>query len=133
MVVPLRPSASTVVRTCPKCKATLTLQQALTGPELRPIGMAFHSGDPTNNAYYFNHTCGSTLVLPVKIFAPFLPERVSEKIRAGSARCEKHCLHVTDLQTCGQACYFAPYRRFLVEYLLPRRPPPGLGAGGTHA
>ncbi len=117
------PSAAPVVKKCPKCGAGLTLEQALAGRELSPIGMGLLGGRADSNAFYFNHSCGTTVTLPVSLFVPFISEWVSAEILAGSPRCERHCLSVDDLRTCDQPCSYAPFRRFLVHRLLAHRAP----------
>lgn len=109
-----------VVNQCPMCARPLTLGDVLSHPEVKPIGMAFLGGE---NLYYFNHVCagcGSTFTVPVELFLPLLPERVPPESLESTSSCERHCRRVKDLERCSQPCRYAPFRRFLIDRLVPR-------------
>lgn len=109
-----------VVKQCPMCAHPFTLGDVMAHPEVKPIGMAF-LGEV--NQYFFNHVCagcGSTFTIPVEAFLALIQEPVPAQALVGTSRCEHHCRRVTDLQRCAQPCRYAPFRRFLLERLLPR-------------
>lgn len=120
----LSPLGSQVVKQCPKCHRGFTLQEVLDSAEIQPIGMAFEPGAFENNLYYFNHGCpgcGSTFVLPVEQFVPYILEEIPPSVLDGSSACERHCRKLRDLEACGQPCFYAPFHRFLLERLVKQR------------
>ena len=105
-------------KTCPGCGTVFTLQEILSSPEVEPVGMQFLDTDPTHNVYYFNHvcpSCGSTFVIPVLAFLPFIAEPVPNLALTGTEVCEHHCLRIEDLNVCHAPCRYAPFRRFLLR------------------
>lgn len=113
-------SSDPVVKRCPMCARPFTLGDVLSHPDVRPIGMAFLGGE---NLYYFNHVCpgcGSTFTLPIELFLPLVAEPVPKESLEATSACERHCRRVTDLARCAQPCRYAPFRRFLIERLVPR-------------
>lgn len=114
-----------VIRTCPCCKASITLEDLLTSPDIVPIGMLLQDDQASWNSYYFNHTaedCGSTFTINVETFASLLNEPIPASIRTGSCDCEGRCTSLKDLAHCGAECHWAPYRRFL-QVLVSRKMP----------
>lgn len=112
-----------IIKRCPMCRNVFTLRDVVEHADIRPIGMTFEEGDFANNAYYFNHTCpgcGSTFAIPVEQFLKLIDEEIPAEVLAGTASCEHHCRKVTDLSACSQPCHYAPFRRFLINRLLPR-------------
>ncbi|MFN8177610.1 MAG: hypothetical protein U0167_06775 [bacterium] len=119
-------------KTCPGCGSVFTLQQILSSPDIEPIGMQFIDPDNANNMYYFNHqcpSCGSTFVVPVNVFLPFIAEPVPDRALTGTEVCERHCLRIDDLNQCHAPCHYAPFRRFLLR-MRERRPAPVSGNDG---
>jgi hypothetical protein len=102
---------------CPNCAQKFELARIAEHPEVEPIGMQIEDTDHNFNFYYFNHVCagcGSTFLVPVQSFLPFIQEPVPDLILTGSEECERHCLDVKDLQICSQPCTYAPFRRHLL-------------------
>jgi hypothetical protein len=76
------------------------------------------------NLFYFNHNtenCGTTFVVQVEKFEPFLTEIVPQKVLTGSDNCEEHCNSIHELEACSQDCRFAPFRRFLLAMIDAKR------------
>ncbi len=112
------PAGRAVHKTCPGCGTPFTLQQILECAEVEPIGMQLEDDDPAWNYYYFNHrcpSCGSTFLIPVTDFAPWIPEPVPGPVLAGTESCERHCTRIDDLSACTAPCRYAPFRRFLLH------------------
>jgi len=119
------PSSAEVVKQCPLCRRDFTLEEVLESAEVKPIGMAFEPGSFEHNVYYFNHHCpgcGSTFVIPVERFIALIEEYISPEVLDGTAGCDQHCRRLDDLEACNEPCYYAPFRRFLLNRLLQRRP-----------
>jgi len=80
--------------------------------------MQLEDTDHRYNYYYFNHVCahcGTTFLVPVMDFLPFITEPVPDLALAGTELCERHCLDVRDLGACEQDCRYAPFRRHLLS------------------
>lgn len=105
-------------KTCPGCGVTFTLQEIVENPEVKPLGMQFVDPALRRNVYYFNHAapgCGTTFVIPVSAFRPFIAETIPDTVLAGSADCGHHCTTIDDMVVCKAACCYAPFRRFLLR------------------
>lgn len=101
---------------CPGCGAAFTLEQLVESPDVEPVGIQFVDAKLKRNVYYFNHLvehCGSTFVVAVELFTPFLQEKVPPESLAGTDLCENHCRNLGDQSECEQGCRYAPFRRFL--------------------
>lgn len=112
-----------IVKVCPGCRRGFTLEDLVYDKEVEPVGMQFENGDLADGLYHFNHgasSCGTRFSLPVQVFLPLIEGWVSPKLLYGTDTCENLCLRLEDLRVCDRACYHAPFRRFLVEVLLPR-------------
>lgn len=110
--------------TCSGCRAQFTLEDFVRHADIEPIGMQFIDTDMKWNMFYFNHTCancGSTILLPVSDFLPFIDETIPESVLTGTDVCERHCTDIRDLQECTQECHYAPFRRFLLKMLSARK------------
>ncbi len=108
------------IKTCGMCGQELSADDFLSDPDLVPIGMMFIEDDITMAYYMFQHeaaSCRSSLVVPVDAFQPFLEEPPPEEILALTDCCERHCVKLSDLSACGQSCFFAPFRRFLLHLI----------------
>jgi hypothetical protein len=92
---------------------------------LTPIGMLHLDGDSAASTIYcFTHTrwaCRTTFALPVETFRDEIGEKIPQACVAGTAACERHCSNIEDLELCEAECSLAPYRRFLMERLVPRK------------
>ena len=92
---------------------------------LTPIGMMHLEGeDPDTTMFCFTHTrwsCRTTFGLPVKTFRAEIREPIPEQCLSGTGSCGGHCTKLEDLEICENECRLAPYRRFLLERLVPRR------------
>jgi hypothetical protein len=74
--------------------------------------------------YCFTHTrwsCRTTFGLPVETFHDEIREAIPENCLSGTDDCAGHCSKIEDLELCENECTLAPYRRFLVRRLVPRK------------
>ncbi len=109
---------------CPGCRHWFSAREIIEDPSVVPIGMHVDEGDIGLNLFYFNHTtdkCGTTFVVEVEKFEPFLTEAAPREALIGTAGCEDHCTSVGELDACGQECRFAPFRRFLLAMIDAKR------------
>lgn len=108
---------------CTLCGRWFSLWDLAHHPDITPLGMAL---DPELewNLFHFTHDvpgCGTTFVIPVTALAPLLPERPPPHRLTGTACCERHCLNISDVATCGQVCAYAPYRRLFLTLMRKRQ------------
>ena len=112
------------VKTCPGCGRDFTLEELISDPRARPEGLTFEDGEPAHNLFFFTHTvpeCGTTFVVPVEAFLTVIDEPVPDRIMTGTEVCERHCTRISDWAACSQACFHAPFRRFLLSMLERKR------------
>ncbi|HWO57863.1 MAG TPA: hypothetical protein VNN55_09875 [bacterium] len=101
---------------CPGCGAAFTVEDLIESPEVEPVGIQFVDTKLLHNVYYFNHRvaqCGTTFVVAVELFTPFLQEEPAPESLAGTDLCENHCRNLDDQSECQQGCRYASHRRFL--------------------
>jgi hypothetical protein len=97
-------------------------------PEFQVVGMMFERHGFDAPVYFFNHVradCQTTFTLPIAEFSGFISEEVPAQSLAGTKQCGGQCSKLADLNVCDAKCSNAPYRRFLVDVLLPHRGGPG--------
>jgi hypothetical protein len=103
---------------CPGCGQNFTIADIVECRDFEPLGMQFVDPDLELDMFYFNHTdkkCGSTFVVPVKEFIPFVSEPIPQLVLSKTDRCSQHCLTTADLAECNEPCTFAPFRRFFID------------------
>lgn len=105
---------------CPVCKTWFSGAQLIDSSEIVIKGMCFDPDEPSLNQYLFCHEkpgCRTTFSIPLDNFADFIFESIADEVLAETDACEHHCVKIDDLEECGQACHYAPYRRFLIHML----------------
>lgn len=114
-----------VAKQCPTCGASFTRRDLIEARSITPIGMLHMKGQPASSAMYcFTHTrwsCRTTFGMPVEAFRDEISETMPEAFLNGTDACGGHCSRLEDLEECDNACSLAPYRRFLLQRLVPRR------------
>ena len=107
------------------CGARFTRDDLIRLRSLTPVGMLHIVGEPATSAIYcFTHTrwaCRTTFGLPVEAFRDEIREEIPDQCLSGTVECAGHCSKIEDLELCENECALAPYRRFLVQRLLPRK------------
>jgi hypothetical protein len=109
--------------TCPNCGEQFAIATIAEHPDVVPIGMLLEYVDDHYHFYFFNHVaahCGTTFVVPVSDFLPYITEPVPELALTGSEACEHRCTELKDLQACRQQCRYAPFRRHLLQMRMRR-------------
>jgi hypothetical protein len=108
-----------IVKVCNMCGKKITADELVYSPELRPIGMAFD--DTVQHAYYFfQHEvpgCHTSLLVAIEHLQDYISETIFPEKKTLTDCCEEHCVNVNDLSGCHQECYYAPFRRFLLEMI----------------
>ena len=110
----------TVVKQCPSCKASFTLDQLAHDPELKLIGMSFAEDSIECAYYFFQHevpNCGSSFLVRVDEFRALVHEGIPNERMTFRDCCEEHCVSIKDLSDCRNECYFAPFRRLLIRMM----------------
>jgi hypothetical protein len=106
--------------TCPTCGEQFAIAAIAEHPDVAPVGMLFEDEVHHRHMYHFTHVaahCGTTFVVPVEAFLPYLSEPVREKSLIASDRCEQLCRHSDELDACHQPCRHAPFRRHMVSMI----------------
>ncbi len=107
------------------CGQAFSRKDLIKSRSLTPIGMLHLTGeDPDTTMFCFTHTrwsCRTTFGLPVVAFRDEIHEPIPEECLAGTPSCQGHCTKLDDLEDCRNECRLAPYRRFLLHRLVPRR------------
>ncbi len=104
-------------RACTGCGHSYDLAELVRDVDFVPIGMQFEDPDQQFNFYFFNHecpNCGTTILIPVLDFLPFIAEPVPDLVRTGMEDCGRHCTRIEDLSECRAQCRYAPFRRYLL-------------------
>lgn len=112
-----------IAKRCPLCATAFSLRALVESPEVQPMGLTMIDEDPEVSVFYFNHLpskCMTTFALPISAFTSLIRERVPTKCHAYTEVCEGHCQDRDDHALCSQDCRNAPYRRFMVDVLMPR-------------
>jgi len=65
---------------------------------------------------YFNHSCKSTLAIPVDLFADLYTGPIFEEQKTGTDNCPGYCLHKKALNHCLAECECA-YVREIIQIL----------------
>ena len=105
---------------CPLCRKWLSSDEVIKNPEIKPLGMAYLEDENNTAFYYFQHSvpgCGSTFLIDIKDFGPFMEEDIPQVSLMASKHCEGHCVDLYDLSTCRNECYYAPFRRFILNLI----------------
>lgn len=108
------------IKSCPCCKAHFTLDQLASDPDIRLIGMAFGEDSIEWAYYFFQHEidgCRSSFAVKVEEFLSLINEPIPNESLALRDCCEEHCVNLSDLAACNNACRFAPFRRHLLKML----------------
>lgn len=82
--------------------------------------MAYLEDEAGTAYYYFQHAvsgCGSSFLINIKEFEPFIEEELPQVSLRGSGYCGGHCVDLHELSICNNECFYAPFRRFILRLL----------------
>ena len=105
---------SIVFKVCSSCKNPWsTREDFLADPGLTLIGYQAHFEELKTGLLYFNHTCGTTIVLDAGVFSDLYKGPVFEERLTGSEQCPGYCLQQSNLQPCPAQCECAFVREVM--------------------
>jgi hypothetical protein len=118
------PGASTVTfKTCPSCgHAWPDLDAFLGDPDLRLVGYQVNFARLAAGFFLFNHSCRTTLALPVEPFLGLRDGPVFRDRKTGTDECPGFCLHRDELGPCPATCECAYVRDVMQDILSHPRP-----------
>jgi len=108
------------LKECPGCGIWFSGPEIIADPYIKPVGMCFQPNEPQIAYFYFKHDlpeCGASFIVPVAEFREYVHEEIPAEVKAGQGCCENHCTNIEDLALCGQDCFNAPFRKFLMRLL----------------
>lgn len=108
------------MKECPGCGNRFSGPEIIADPFIKPVGMCFQPNEPNVAYFYFKHEvpdCGASFIVPVAEFREYVREEIPPEVLAESDCCEHHCAKIEDLALCGQNCFNAPFRKFLIKLL----------------
>lgn len=101
-------------KVCPNCRAEWTnREQWLCDPTLKLVGYQVNFNRLKAGILMFNHSCRTTLALPVESFADLYNGPIFDNCATGTDACGGHCLHEGDLRPCPAECECAFVRHIL--------------------
>ena len=118
---------------CPGCRARWPERADLLGdPTVAVVGYQVDYASPADGLFLFNHACGDTMAIAVAAFLDLAERPLHRPSLAGTASCEGHCLHRSDLDPCRAFCECAFVRDVLqIVRAWPKELPPIPSPAGT--
>ncbi len=110
------PASSSIVKICPYCNASFTIEDIFHSESVLPLGMSIPESGKDTAYFYFQHdipSCGTSFVVPVEAFRDWISELIPEFLKFDTNACEGHCRNLTDMRLCSQDCRNAPFRRLM--------------------
>ncbi len=77
------------------------------------VGYQVNFVDTKAGFFLFNHICGTTFTLDVRVFADLYHGPVYHERLTGEESCPGHCLHKTNLEPCPSECECAYVREII--------------------
>ena len=117
--------------TCGNCrKAWPTQDSFLSDPGIRIIGYQAAFAALETGGFLFNHSCGTTLALPVSRFRNLHHGPIFQTRQTGTDQCPGHCLNSDNLSPCPAQCECG-FVREIIQVI--RAYPAPTGAAGPTA
>ncbi len=85
----------------------------LSDENLQLIGYQVDFENVQNGLFLFNHTCGTTLAIPVWKFLDLYSGPKYTDATTGGEECPRHCLDVKNLEPCAAPCIYAHVREIM--------------------
>ncbi|KJS29112.1 MAG: hypothetical protein VR64_21400 [Desulfatitalea sp. BRH_c12] len=106
-----------IFKQCTKCGYHWqSRDQWLRDPSVTLVGYQVNFKRLETGILLFNHTCRTTLALPVLVFEDLYDGPVFVERAAGSEACPGHCLHESNLKPCPERCECA-YVRYILHLI----------------
>ena len=90
--------------------------QFLEDPDVELVGYQVNFEELLAGFFLFNHSCGTTLAIPVEPFEDLYDGPVFRERATGSEACPEHCLHEENLIPCPTHCECA-FVREIIQYI----------------
>ena len=101
-------------KVCANCGAKWkTRHNFLSDLDIELTGYQSNFVDLTAGLFYFNHSCGNTLVLYSKAFLDLYDGPIFEERSTGGEKCPDYCLHREELRICPAKCECAYVREIM--------------------
>ncbi len=103
--------------TCPNCGFIWPTRKAfLSDDNVFVVGYQVNFVDLKAGFFLFNHICGTTFTLDVRVFADLYHGPVFHERLTGGDSCPSHCLHSSNTEPCPAECECA-YVREIIQIL----------------
>ncbi len=110
-----------IFKECSRCNAKWSSREEfLADTGISMVGYQPHFEDLQAGLFLFNHSCGTTLSLPVVLFKDLHKGKIFEESKRGSADCPGYCLNKFNLRPCPAECECA-YVREIIQIIAKRR------------
>ena len=114
------PSDKTPFKNCPFCDFVWeSLGLFLKDPDVVLIGYQTRFKNLTDGLFYFNHSCKSSMVIPVDAFTGLYNGPVFKERKTGEEGCPGYCLYKDNLEPCPNECECA-YVREVIQIIKER-------------
>jgi len=90
-----------------------TRDQFLEDPDVELVGYQVNFVELLAGFFLFNHSCKTTLAIPVEPFEGFYDGPVFSKRATGTEQCPEYCLHEENLIPCPAQCECAFVREII--------------------
>ena len=90
-----------------------TREDFLSDPEIQVVGYQVNFEQLSTGLFLFNHSCMSTIALPVSKFADLYKGEIFTECNRGNAECPGYCLHRANLHSCPARCECSFVREIL--------------------
>jgi hypothetical protein len=101
-------------KTCSVCRRSWkTRDEFLEDPAIDLIGYQVHFKDLHKGLFLFNHSCHTSLAIPVKTFVDLFSGPFLKINKMGTGECPNYCLRENDLSPCPAECECAYVREIM--------------------
>ena len=109
---------------CPGCGSWLSINDILSGPDVRPIGMHTESDNHKLHGMVFQHDspyCQSSFQIDLESLAPLVSTSDRAEMCNIPTECDRRCLTAHRDDPCPLNCSAAPYHELMLKMLRSRK------------
>ena len=109
--------SDSIVKVCPLCGQGFSVEDLANNPNIEIRGFSFLANKVTAY-YFFQHVidgCCTGFMVDCEVFRPLIEESILSEKQPGSDSCPSRCYELADLRECDLECYYAPFRRLLLQ------------------
>ncbi|MCF7857705.1 MAG: hypothetical protein K9N07_00060 [Candidatus Cloacimonetes bacterium] len=104
----------TKFKVCPNCnKEWKYRSDFIYDPQVEIIGYQVHFKNLEKGFFLFNHSCRSTMSIPVNAFSDLYHGPIFKEKLTGTDHCSGYCLHESNLRPCPEKCECAYVREVI--------------------